>query len=169
MIHPHFPNFRPYHISYFGKSQGKRFGIYLDFNFRGVYKRIMEKLTKMEKKNLLEKISPFVADQILPLYKPAKAKYTLAEIYTKCGLTPNRTSDIATKRKPVYETALRLLVKGGIVNIKELLKKKGLTQQERDYLEAYLVYEDDRLQEALRQARIAGKDPAQMIFDGLRK
>lgn len=125
----------------------------------------MEKMTRKETKDFYKKISPWVGDQLLALYKPEDAPYTLQEIQEKCGLPPNRTSSIATGSAFVYENAFKLLVNGGFVNIKELLKKKNLTDKERRFLQGMTILDNEKLRDVVVDAMDLGGKPEQIIAD----
>lgn len=103
--------------------------------------RIME-ITKREKKNLFNKLVPFVSKKLLKL---KDERYDFMEMRQLTGLGNNRLSELAHyknyDKQVLNEKTLIQLLGGGLVKIEELLKKNNLTETERAYLETLIVYE----------------------------
>ena len=99
---------------------------------------IMENLRKEEIKELYNKLTPYVSKRLWWLNKVEK--WTLNEIYEKCGLLPNRLSELIHfrnyKKDVLIEQYFLLLVEAGMVDVKDLLSKTHLTPREENYMYA---------------------------------
>ena len=132
----------------------------------------MENLRKEQVKELYRKITPFASKHLLWLNKIEK--WTLNEIYEKCGLTPNRISEIIHyqhyKKDVLTEQNFLLLVGGGILDMKELLNKDHLTNGEKNYLHVKTICLNEELKEvAFKLEKHYHLDPVSILKNKLKE
>lgn len=122
-------------------------------------------ITKKQKKAALAKIAKPVAAK-LEYYK--ETEYEYAEICHLTGIRENRMSELVNKYY-LPERTLVQLIRGGFVKISELIKKEELTEKERQYLETFVIYEDEDLHSYAAELKRKGKDPAKILLEHIQK
>jgi len=113
------------------------------------------KLLKNQKKELMNKITPEIGIMISRWNEIER--WTDLEISYHTGVSGNRLSEFKNFQKygqPISEVALRKLVQGGIVSLKELIRKvRGqLSMEEIKFLEQFDLLEDQLF--AVQMARL---------------
>jgi len=100
-------------------------------------------LRSKEKKELMAKITVYIGYVLQILIDTQNWKPI--EISRHTGVPPNRISEVKDFKKykrPINDVILILFIKGGIVDVRELMERTDLTKKERAYLEKFLIYQD---------------------------
>jgi hypothetical protein len=115
------------------------------------------KITRMEKKDLMRRLTPIVKERLEHL-KNTILTYT--EMTERTGLTLTRISELVNNRKDVNEIFIMKLLIGGIMKTGDFYKAQGMTKVQKEYLKGLAIYEDADLRNEVSMLKEMGENPA---------
>ena len=127
-------------------------------------------LRKAEKQDLMVKITRYVGkvlDYIIDF-----EKWSAVEIEREVGVRNTRMTEIRNYdkyKKPIGEKDLTLFITGGVMKVKDLMKKVELNEKETRYLETLLIFEDENVRKKYRKIVNAGLDPNKLLDEIMQK
>ena len=125
----------------------------------------MENLRRKQKKDFFIKMTSQVRDKLSDYLEN---EWAPIEIWNKFQFPMNRQAEIKNPEKypkaVVGERLFIVLIGGRFMEIQELLTKTPLTENERRYLETFMIFEDEECREKYIFLKRAGHDPGK-AFD----
>lgn len=137
----------------------------------------MENLTKKELRELLIKISHYIAKKLMQIKE--QQTYTDSEIGRMCDIYVSRITELryfmqprinsngepTMYTHPVFLNQLERMVAGGFLSVNELKDNVDLTPKEENFINNLIIFEDDLLRMAASELKRRGYEPGKMLFE----
>jgi len=131
----------------------------------------MEKLRKKERKAFLQKITVYASKKLRYMVEVEEWQYN--EISRQTSIPSNRLSEIVNYNNynhiALNERNLMLLIKGEVIMIKDIKANVNLNKKENDFVDTFIIFENEPLRELVKECSEYGLDPVKILSAELSK
>lgn len=122
-------------------------------------------LLDSEKTKLYERITRLIGEKLSYLISD-EGGWKAREIYSHVGIPEARQSeykDFDKYKRKISRRDLIMCLGGGIVTVEELIGKCATNEKEKEYLGTLELYENQELRDAIKETKLKGYDPVEIL------
>jgi len=128
-------------------------------------------LRKKERKAFLQKITVYASKKLRYMVEVEEWQYN--EISRQTSIPSNRLSEIVNYNNynhiALNERNLMLLIKGEVIMIKDIKANVNLNKKENDFVDTFIIFENEPLRELVKECSEYGLDPVKILSAELSK